>query len=46
MADLIPDDDTLATLSAMAMLADRGEPLTLDALEAEVRALIPNPPED
>lgn len=37
MHDLIPDDDTLATLSAMAMLADRGETMTLDALEAELR---------
>ena len=37
MHDLIPDDDTLVTLSAMAMLADRGGTMTLDALEAELR---------
>lgn len=37
MRTLIPDDDTLALYSAMAMLADRGETMTLDALEAELR---------
>ena len=39
MRDLIPDVDTLAVMSAVAMLRHRGEAVTLDAIEAEVRAV-------
>jgi hypothetical protein len=37
MATLIPDDRTLATMSALATLADRGEEPTLAAIAAEIR---------
>jgi hypothetical protein len=55
LADVIPDDDTLAVLSALAVLIDRGQTPTIDALEAEARALWrrevaarrrPSPPEE
>lgn len=38
MATLIPDDRTLATMSALTALADRGEEPTLAAIAAEIRS--------